>query len=98
MQPGSLPDFSVESRLHKTETARAAVGPAPGDQPLDKLVENYERDVISATLEQNHYSLTRSAEQLKLSRHALRYRMQRLNLSTGTEDDEIVAPGKNTHP
>jgi DNA-binding NtrC family response regulator len=95
VQPGSLPDFSVESRLHKAEPAAAPAGPAPGDQPLDKLVENYERDVISATLEQNHYSLTRSAEQLKLSRHALRYRMQRLNLSTGTDDDEIITPGKN---
>ncbi|HWP87498.1 MAG TPA: sigma-54 dependent transcriptional regulator, partial [Burkholderiales bacterium] len=95
VQPGSLPDFSVESRLHKDPPARQAVGPAPGDQPLDKLVENYERDVISATLEQNHYSLTRSAEQLKLSRHALRYRMQRLNLSTGTEDEEIITPTRN---
>jgi len=95
VQPGSLPDFSVESRLHKDAPARPAVGPAPGDQPLDKLVENYERDVISATLEQNHYSLTRSAEQLKLSRHALRYRMQRLNLSAGTEDEEIITPTRN---
>ena len=95
VQPGSLPDFSVESRLHKDAPTRPAVGPAPGDQPLDKLVENYERDVISATLEQNHYSLTRSAEQLKLSRHALRYRMQRLNLSAGTEDEEIITPTRN---
>jgi len=98
VQPASLPDFAVESRLHKTEPARPAAGPAPGDQPLDKLVENYERDVISATLEQNHYSLTRSAEQLKLSRHALRYRMQRLNLSMGTEDDEIATPSSNSNP
>jgi DNA-binding NtrC family response regulator len=97
VQPGSLPDFSVESQLHKTEPARPVAGAAPGDQPLDKLVENYERDVISATLAQNHYSLTRSAEQLKLSRHALRYRMQRLNLSTGTEDDEIVTPTRNAN-
>ena len=36
-------------------------------------------------LEQNHFSLTRTAEQLKISRHALRYRMQRLNIATGTE-------------
>ena len=96
VQPGSLPDFSVESRLHKDAPARPAAAAAPGDQTLDKLVENYERDVISATLEQNHYNLTRSAEQLQLSRHALRYRMQRLNLSTG-EEDEIVPPARTTH-
>ena len=39
-------------------------------------------------LEQNHFSLTRTAEQLKISRHALRYRMQRLNISTGTDTEE----------
>ena len=88
IQPSSLPDFSVESRLHKTDAVACGPAPAPGDQPLDKLVEDYERGLILATLEQNHFSLSPTAEQLKLSRHALRYRMQRLNLSTGTEDDE----------
>jgi DNA-binding NtrC family response regulator len=96
VQPGSLPDFAVESRLHKAETGSRAPSPAPGDQPLDKLVEDYERRVISATLEHNHYSLTRSAEQLKLSRHALRYRMQRLNLALGNEDEEIIPPGRTS--
>jgi DNA-binding NtrC family response regulator len=95
VQPGSLPDFSVESRLHKSEPAGSVSGLPTADQPLDKLIEDYERHVISTTLEQNHYSLTRSAEQLKLSRHALRYRMQRLNLTGGTEEDEILPPGRN---
>jgi hypothetical protein len=37
---------------------------------------------------------------LKISRHALRYRMQRLNVSAGTEaDEEPLAPiGKDTLP
>ena len=39
-------------------------------------------------LERNNYSLTRTAEQLKLSRHALRYRMQRLSINAGSEEDE----------
>ena len=43
-------------------------------------------------LEQNRFSLTRTAEQLKISRHALRYRMQRLNIATGAEGDEDVPP------
>ena len=34
-------------------------------------------------LEQNHFSLAKTAEQLKISRHALRYRMQRLNIAAG---------------
>jgi DNA-binding NtrC family response regulator len=45
-------------------------------------------------LEQNRRSITRTAEQLKLSRHALRYRMQRLNLGGGDNDDEAQAAGR----
>jgi DNA-binding NtrC family response regulator len=51
-----------------------------------------ERDLITTTLESNAHNLTKSAEQLKISRHALRYRMQRLNLNPA--DDE--AAGKDT--
>jgi DNA-binding NtrC family response regulator len=83
VQPASLPDFQLEARLHKTELPRAT-----GEAPLDEIVATFERDLITQTLEQNHFSLTRSAEQLKLSRHALRYRMQRLNINTATDGDE----------
>ena len=51
------------------------------------LMGLYERELITSMLEQNHFSLTKTADQLKLSRHALRYRMQRLNITTGLEDD-----------
>ncbi len=34
-------------------------------------------------MEQNDFNLTRAAEQLKLTRHSLRYRMQRLDMKTG---------------
>jgi DNA-binding NtrC family response regulator len=54
---------------------------------------NFERELITSILEQNHFNLTKTAEQLKISRHALRYRMQRLNLSTETEAEEPVGPG-----
>ncbi len=87
IQPASLPDFQLESRLHKTELPRAT-----GAEALDQIVANFERDLIAQTLEQNHFSLTKSAEHLKLSRHALRYRMQRLNITTATDaDDETTA-------
>jgi DNA-binding NtrC family response regulator len=39
-----------------------------------------ERELITGALEQNGRNLTRTAERLKLTRHALRYRMQRLNM------------------
>jgi DNA-binding NtrC family response regulator len=83
IQPGSLPDFQVEARLHKVAAPKAT-----GAESLDEIMANYEREVITSTLEQNHFSLGKTAEQLKISRHALRYRMQRLNLSTGTEAEE----------
>jgi DNA-binding NtrC family response regulator len=83
IQPGSLPDFSVEARLHKMEVPRAT-----GETSLDEIVSGFERDLITQTLEQNHFSLTRSAEKLKLSRHALRYRMQRLNVAPVTDGDD----------
>jgi DNA-binding NtrC family response regulator len=83
IQPGSLPDFSVEARLHKAEVPRAT-----GEASLDEIVSTFERDLITQTLEQNHFSLTRSAERLKLSRHALRYRMQRLNVAAVTDGED----------
>jgi len=81
--PASLPDFQLEGRLHKTEIPRAA-----GDTSLDELLGAFERDLINATLDQNHYNLTKTAERLKISRHALRYRMQRLNIATPAEGEE----------
>ena len=83
IQPSGLPDFSVEARLQKT-------APAAPDESLDAALERHEREIIHGALEQNNFSLTRTAERLKLSRHALRYRMQRLNMKI---DGDTVAPG-----
>jgi DNA-binding NtrC family response regulator len=80
VQIGSLPDFQIEARLHRASAPKTATG-----ESLDEIMGRYEREVISGLLEQNRFSLARTAEQLKLSRHALRYRMQRLNISTETE-------------
>ena len=62
-----------------------------GDATLDDLVANFERDLINATLEQNHFSLAKTAEQLKISRHALRYRMQRLNINLDDDGEGAAA-------
>jgi DNA-binding NtrC family response regulator len=91
IQPASLPDFELEARLHK------APGPKPAaNGSLDEIMARYERELIAGLLEQNHYSLAKTAEQLRISRHALRYRMQRLNVAGGAEaDDEPAAPAGN---
>ena len=74
IQPSDLPDFAIEARLQK---APAAAAP---DESLDDALGRHEREIIQTALEQNNFSLTRTAERLKLTRHALRYRMQRLNM------------------
>jgi two-component system response regulator HydG len=87
IQARNLPDFSVESGLRKAEAFTK-----PITQSLDEAMANYERDLILHTLETNRYSLTRTAEQLKISRHALRYRMQRLNIAGPADLEEEAAP------
>jgi len=82
IQPESLPDFQLEAQLHRAATPKAVSGGS-----LDEIMGNFERDLISSMLEQNRYNLGRTAEQLKISRHALRYRMQRLNLAIEVEDE-----------
>ena len=78
IQASSLPDFRVETRLQKTTSIQAAP-----NESLDDALARLERELITSVLEQNNFNLTRTAEQLKLSRHSLRYRMQRLNMDFG---------------
>jgi transcriptional regulator with PAS, ATPase and Fis domain len=78
IQPSNLPDFQVEARLQKAP----AMHPAPGES-LDDALARIEGELITDALEQSGFNLTRTAEQLKLTRHSLRYRMQRLNLNLG---------------
>jgi DNA-binding NtrC family response regulator len=83
VQASSLPDFALEGRLQKT--GPAVVEP---DESLDAALERLERELIQGALEQSNFSLTRAAGQLKLTRHSLRYRMQRLNMTTDTGDTD----------
>jgi transcriptional regulator with PAS, ATPase and Fis domain len=87
IQARNLPDFAIESGLKKNEAAHAAPG-----QSLDDAMAQFERELISHTLEQNRFSVSRAAEQLKISRHALRYRMQRLNISSPADEEETAQP------
>ena len=43
------------------------------------------------TLEHQRYNLGKTADALSLSRHALRYRIQRLNINVGNEDEDETA-------
>ena len=51
----------------------------------------YERELIASLLDQNHFNLAKTSDQLKISRHALRYRMQRLNIAEPAQDEEEPA-------
>jgi transcriptional regulator with PAS, ATPase and Fis domain len=86
IQPGNLPDFQLETGLRKATAQKTVAG-----ESLDEMMANFERDLVSTVLEQNHFSLTRTAEQLKISRHALRYRMQRLNITSEAESEDEAA-------
>jgi DNA-binding NtrC family response regulator len=89
IQARSLPDFQLETRLRKGDLPQVTAG-----HSLDEIMAGCEKDLIMQTLDHNRYNLTRTADQLKISRHALRYRMQRLNISVGAEDEEPIVPGK----
>ncbi len=78
IQPSSLPDFQVEAHLQKAPLLQ----PTP-DESLDDALARLERELITHALEQYDFNLTRAAERLKLTRHSLRYRMQRLNMNVG---------------
>jgi DNA-binding NtrC family response regulator len=87
IQPGSLPDFQLEGRLRKADSITIT-----GNESLDELMSDFERQVINTALEQCRYNISKTAEQLKISRHALRYRMQRLNISLGPDEEGSPAP------
>ncbi len=88
IQPASLPDFQLEGRLRKSDGFVIAA-----NESLDVLMADFERQVINTTLENNRFNISKTAEQLKISRHALRYRMQRLNI-TDAEEEPPSAPGR----
>jgi DNA-binding NtrC family response regulator len=87
----NLPDFHLETRLRKGDNPVV-----PGNHSIDELMAAHERDLIVHSLEMNRHNLTKTAEQLKISRHALRYRMQRLNIHSDQDSEEDLPqpPGK----
>lgn len=84
----SLPDFHVESRLSRNSDTADATPARTAAFSLEDALQQFERELITSTLERTFYSPNRAAELLKISRHALRYRMQRLSICTDSLTEE----------
>jgi len=88
IQPSSLPDFEVESRLRQPSTS--------GGRPSslgDSLIA-FEREMIRAALQHHAGDAAGAAAELGLTSEALRFRIGRLQLSpdaSGTGLEEMIA-------
>jgi DNA-binding NtrC family response regulator len=94
IQPFSLPDFQIEGHLQKAPPIRLIP-----DESLDDALARIERELLTSALEQNDSNLTRAAERLKLTRHSLRYRMQRLNMNAAdgaANEPPVATDGKKS--
>jgi DNA-binding NtrC family response regulator len=87
VQPDSLPDFELETQLRSSSSSS---GGAEMDFELGfaEAVALFERKMIQKALEQNQFNINRSAEQLKMTRYSLRYRMQQLGLGNNSKDSD----------
>lgn len=90
IQPSSLPDFEVESRLRDGPVEK--VGASRGGS-LPEALLRFEKEMILEALESSGGSLSKAAAALDLSRHSLRYRMGRLGLGVDGGVDEDMDPG-----
>ena len=87
VQPESLPDFELEARLRasKEDGVSEMGGMIDFESGFSECVADFERKMIQTALDNNQYNINRSAEQLKMTRHSLRYRMQQLGLANNTK-------------
>jgi DNA-binding NtrC family response regulator len=92
IQPASLPDFEVESRLRDGLLERNGVSKGGS---LPEALLRFEKEMILDALEANDGSLSKAAAALDLSRHSLRYRMGRLGLGLdgGVDEDADTGTG-----
>ena len=89
--PLNLPDFRLETRLRKEDDLSVS----NEGLPLEEALASFERDMIRAELARNDSNLSKTAQKLGISRHALRYRMTRLQLtSDGGLDGEEKPSGE----
>lgn len=91
VRAASLPDFEVESRLRLGDLGSEGMGSSsPRSGSLSEALLHFEREQILSTIKRCGGNLAKTAAQLDLSRHALRYRMSRLNLQVEGNIDETT--------
>ena len=88
IHPVNLPDFRLETRLRKGDDS----GSSYDGLSLEEALASFERDMIRTELARNDKNLSRTAQKLGISRHALRYRMTRLQLTLETDKDDEGDP------
>jgi DNA-binding NtrC family response regulator len=95
IQAATLPDFQLERRLKKAGGEGEVVPVVPaGNFSLEEALERYEKELIQRTLDQTHNNLAKAADQLRITRHALRYRVNRLNLRAGGSEEGDEQSGR----
>ncbi|MCX6872000.1 MAG: sigma-54 dependent transcriptional regulator [Verrucomicrobia bacterium] len=92
IQPASLPDFEVESRLRDGPVEKSG---SSRRGSLPEALLRFEKEMILDALEASDGSLSKAAAALDLSRHSLRYRMGRLGLGVdgGVDEDADTGTG-----
>jgi DNA-binding NtrC family response regulator len=88
VRAASLPDFEVESRLRLGDLGSEGNPAFPRSGSLSEALLQFEREQILSAIKRSGGNLAKTAAQLDLSRHALRYRMSRLNLHVEGNVDE----------
>ncbi len=78
IQPVDLPDFRLETRLRKENSGTISYD----GLTLEESLSSFESDIIRTELSRNDRNLSRTAQKLGISRHALRYRMTRLKINS----------------
>ncbi len=76
-----LPDHE-QPRSDSTSSANR-----PGDMPLEDYLQDIEREEILKALETTHWNRTAAAKKLGMTFRSLRYRLQKLSLDPGDENE-----------
>src|SRR5205807_9670357 len=78
-------------RGRRWEALPSAAAPAPGARkPLPEAIEEVERSLLLAALEESGWDLPRAAEALGISPLSMRHHVKRLNLAGGQRRTPVV--------
>ena len=83
IHPNNLPDFQLETRLRKEDSSEMSYD----GLGLEEALASFERNMIQNELARNDNNLSRAAQKLQISRHALRYRITRLKIGPKSGDE-----------